>query len=249
LAYWTDQIVSCPAGDALCVRQRRINVSNAFFFELEFQQTGSYVFRLYRAAFGNDQPFPVFDLSNPTEAKKLPGYTVFVRDRAKVVGGSGLTEAQLVLANAFVQRTAFVTRYPASLSGPEFVDALLSNVQSSSGVDLVSQRSKLIDLFNQGGRGLVLYRLADDNLQTNPIDNRLFVDAEYNRAFVYSEYAGYLRRDPEMGGFLFWLGQVNRFPLRDGDAQHAMVCSFITSIEYQQRISPVITHSNQECPQ
>ena len=55
----------------------------------------------------------------------------------------------------------------------------------------------------------MLYRLADDNVRRNPINNRAFIDAEYNRAFVATQYFGYLRRDPDIGGFLFWLGQVN----------------------------------------
>jgi len=42
-------------------------------------------------------------------------------------------------------------------------------------------------------------------VQTNPIDNRALVDAEYNRAFVATEYFGYLRRDPDMAGYLFGL--------------------------------------------
>jgi hypothetical protein len=62
-----------------------------------------------------------------------------------------------------------------------------------------------------------------------------------------SPFFGYLRRDPDIGGFLFWLSQVNSGPLRDGAKQHAMVCSFITSVEYQQRFSSVVTHSNVEC--
>jgi hypothetical protein len=115
-------------------------------------------------------------------------------------------------------------------------------------VDLISQRSALIVLFNSGERGNVIYRLADDNVATNPINNRPFIDAEYNRAFVFTQYAGYLRRDSDIGGFLFWLGQVNSGPLRDGTKQHGMVCSFITSTEYQQRFSSVVTHSNAECP-
>jgi len=28
-----------------------------------------------------------------------------------------------------------------------------------------------------------------------------------------------------------------------------MVCSFITSLEYQNRFSAMVTHTNQECPQ
>jgi len=112
--------------------------------------------------------------------------------------------------------------------------------------DLTSQRDGLIALFNQSGPGAVLYRLADDNAQ-NPINNRAFINAEYNRAFVATQYFGYLRRDPDIGGFLFWLGQVDSAPLRDLIKQHAMVCSFTTSAEYQQRFSPVVTHSNSEC--
>jgi hypothetical protein len=30
--------------------------------------------------------------------------------------------------------------------------------------------------------------------------------------------------------------------------QHALVCSFITSAEYQQRFGALATHSNAECP-
>jgi hypothetical protein len=82
---------------------------------------------------------------------------------------------------------------------------------------------------------------------TNPINNRAFIDEEYNRGFVFTEYAGYLRRDSDIGGFLFWLGQVNSAPLRETTKQHAMVCSFITSAEYQGRFSSVTTHSNGEC--
>jgi hypothetical protein len=37
--------------------------------------------------------------------------------------------------------------------------------------------------------------------------------------------------------------------LRNPDVQHAMVCSFITSIEYQQRFGSTVTHTNAECPQ
>jgi hypothetical protein len=91
--------------------------------------------------------------------------------------------------------------------------------------------------------------VADDNVNTNPINNRAFIDAEYNRAFVTTQYFGYLRRDADIGGFLFWLGQVNGAPLRDVLKQHAMVCSFITSAEYQLRFSAVVSHTNADCPQ
>ena len=126
------------------------------------------------------------------------------------------------------------------------MDAVLATIKNDIRADLSSQRAALINQFNQGGRGAVLYRLADDNI-ANPIDNRLFIDAEYNRSFVATQYFGYLRRDSDIGGFLFWLGQVNSYPLRNGDAQHGMVCSFITSAEYQLRFGSTVTHTNAEC--
>jgi hypothetical protein len=93
----------------------------------------------------------------------------------------------------------------------------------------------------------VLYRLADDNA-TNPINNRAFLDAEYNRSFVITQYFGYLRRDPDIGGFNFWLDIVNRYPLRSASGQSAMVCAFVTSEEYQLRFGPVASRANAECP-
>lgn len=246
LDFWTNEISKCGS-DATCIKTWRIIVSNAFFYEQEFQQTGAYVYRLYRAAFGNDQPSPNPDTGNPSETKKIPAYDVFMQDRARVVAGANQAQEQLDLANAFVQRAQFLARYPAGLSGTEYVDALLTRLKNDSGADLTSQRPALIDLFTQGGRGAVLYRLADDNLQTNPINNRSFIDTEYNRSFVYTQYAGYLRRDSDIGGFLFWLEVVGRFPFRDITGQNAMVCAFITSREYQERFSPIVTHFNSEC--
>jgi hypothetical protein len=248
LDYWTGQITQCGT-DTACVHAKRVDVSNAFFYELEYQQTGSFVYRLYRAAFGNTQPFPNpnSNAQFPNEEKKLPSYGVFAPDRARVKGGATLAQTQLDLANAFVLRASFLTRYPANLDGPGFVDAILANINTDIGANLSSQRDALIALFNQGGRGAVVYRLADDNAAGNPIDNRAFIDAEYNRAFVLTQYFGYLRRNPDIAGFVFWLNQVNSAALRDVAKQHAMVCSFITSTEYQLRFSSVVTHNNTEC--
>jgi subtilisin family serine protease len=258
LTFWSERITGnagntpapCPPGDAVCVNTRRIGVSDAFFVELEYQQTGSYVYRVYRTAFGNNQPFPN-PFPNPTfpgENLKMPSYQAFAADRALVVGGSNLAQLQLDFANAFVLRPAFIAKYPASLTtADQFVDAVLATIQTDMNVDLSSQRANLITLYNSGGRGAVIYRLADDNVGTNPINNRAFIDAEYNRAFVFTEYGGYLRRNSDIPGFMFWLGQVNGGPLRDIGKQHAMVCSFITSTEYQQRFSAIVSHNNTEC--
>jgi hypothetical protein len=247
--YWISQIASCPSGNQDCVNTRRVVVADAFFFEPEYQQSGGYVFRVYRLAFGDDQPFPNPDPSVPGLNPKIPSYAAFKPDRLQVVGGSSLPQSQLDFANAFVQRQKFIEKYPLSLSPTDFINALLATIHSADpSVDLSSQFSALMNLYNAGGRGAVVYRLADDN-QANPINNRPFIDAEYNLTFVTNEYFGYLRRDGDTGGINFWLGQVNGAPLRDTTKQHAMVCSFVTSIEYQKRFGEAVTHSNQECLQ
>jgi hypothetical protein len=81
------------------------------------------------------------------------------------------------------------------------------------------------------------------------IEHEQYKEALYNPTFVLMQYYGYLRREPDGTGYNFWLGQLNRFPLYDLEAAHAMVCSFITSVEYQNRFGSIITHSNAECPQ
>jgi Tol biopolymer transport system component len=249
LAFWIDQITQCQSG-VECLRRKRVDVSNAFFYEQEFQQTAAYVLRLYRGAYGNNQPFPNPNPNGgfPNEEKKLPSYAVFVADRARVIGGANLAQKQLDLANLFVARPEFVAKYPASLAtADQFVDAVLLTLQNDLGVNLSGQRTNLINLYNtQGGRAAVMYRLADDNA-TNPITNQPFIDAEYNRSFVLGQYFGYLRRNPDIPGFIFWLGQVNGAPIRDVTKQHAMVCSFVTSGEFQFRFGPVATRNNNEC--
>jgi hypothetical protein len=255
-AFWTSQITNCGASQT-CINNQRITVSNAFFFELEYQQTGSYVYRLYRAAYGNTQPFPNPDNSQPAEAAKFPAYAVFLPDRARLIGSSNLAAEQLALAGLFAQRAAFQNKYPSNMSGAAFISAVLQAIQTADGANLSSQSANLLALYNgagggSAGQGAVMYRLANDdgaNGTNGGINNRPFIDAEYNRAFVTTQYFGYLRRDGDIGGLLFWLGQVNSAPLRDTTKQHAMVCSFITSAEYQNRFSAVVTHTNAECPQ
>jgi hypothetical protein len=128
------------------------------------------------------------------------------------------------------------------MTGDQFVTALLQKVKDTSGVDLTGQQAALTALYDgtDNGRAAILRQVAD---------NQSLIDAEYRRSFVLMEYFGYLRRDPDLEGFNFWLGQVNRYPVRDVGIQHAMVCSFITSAEYQLRFGSAVTHTNQECPQ
>jgi hypothetical protein len=61
-------------------------------------------------------------------------------------------------------------------------------------------------------------------------------DREFNDAFVFMEYAGYLRRDSDSPGFSFWQNKLNSFGGSFLNAE--MVKGFIKSSEYRQRFGP-----------
>ena len=69
-----------------------------------------------------------------------------------------------------------------------------------------------------------------------------FKQAQFNRAFVYMQYIGYLRRHPadppdnNLDGLNFWLNKLNQFNGNFVDAE--MVKAFILSTEYRQRFGP-----------
>ncbi len=73
-------------------------------------------------------------------------------------------------------------------------------------------------------------------------DNPLLAQREFNRAFVLSQYFGYLRRNPDdapesdFRGWEFWLNKLNQFQGNFVNAE--MVKAFIVSSEYRQRFGP-----------
>jgi hypothetical protein len=97
---------------------------------------------------------------------------------------------------------------------------------------------------------LALYQTGSDMNQSRALVLRQVAEApafqgvQYNAAFVLTEYFGYLRRNPEPEGYDFWLNVLNN---REPGNFRGMVCSFITSTEYQKRFSSVVSHSNAEC--
>jgi hypothetical protein len=220
LDYWTGQITKCGS-DTTCTRNRRIDVAAAFFIEQEFQQTGFFVYRLHKASFGT-----------------LPDYTVFMRDRNRVAEGSDREANKQALAVDFVQRSSFTAQYPTSMSCDQFVDALIQNVKAHSNVDLSSHRAELVTTCDGNTT------TARANTLRKLIEYQEFKDAEFNRAFVLSQYFLFLRRNPDTGGYNFWLDVLNN---RVPGNYRSMVCAFLTSTEYQKRFSSVVTHSNSEC--
>ncbi len=245
LAFWKDNIDKCndparrPAGltVAQCIELFRINTSAAFFLSIEFQNTGYYVERTYKTGFG--------DISPPTVPVPVR-FTNFLRDTqqigAGVIVGQGSWQTQLdnnksAFALSFVQRAAFLSRYPVQTSATEFVDSLNANAGS---VLSDSERSALISELSPNP--------ADPSLRASVLrkiaDNATLQQREFNRAFVLIEYFGYLRRNPDAApepnlnfdGYNFWLNKLNQF---NGNFINAeMVKAFLSSGEYRQRFGP-----------
>jgi len=71
-----------------------------------------------------------------------------------------------------------------------------------------------------------------------------FKTREFNGAFVLMQYFGYLRRDPDQGGYDFWLDVLNN---RVPGNFRGMVCAFLTSAEYQHRFGSAVTRTDHDC--
>lgn len=217
--FWVGQIpAACEAqpSKAECVEQR-VNVSGAFFLSIEFLETGYFVYRLHKASFGS-----------------LPSFTPFLRDtqeadRNVIVGQLGweqqLEQNKQRLLAEWVQRTDFKAKYD-QLTNEQYVDALNANTGNSL---TTAERNTLVAGLNAATmtRAEVLGEVAE---------NEEFSRKESSPAFVLMQYFGYLRRNPDLPGYQYWLNKLNQF---GGDFRRAeMVKAFITSNEYRLRFGP-----------
>jgi hypothetical protein len=221
--FWVNNIESCGS-DSNCRAARRIDTSAAFFLSIEFQRTGLVSYLSEKAALGAPPLYGRFELD--TQALQ-----------ASLVFGTPGFDAQLesnkaTYFNDFVTRPEFLGKYPTSQNGSDFIDAVIATVQANSGVNLTPRRPDLVNEYLLGAT----QTQSRIRVIRKVVDYPELVSAEFNRAFVTMEYFGYLRRDPDAGGFTFWLNKLNA---AGGDFRAAeMVKAFITSIEYRQRFGP-----------
>jgi uncharacterized protein (TIGR03118 family) len=218
--FWTNQIAVCPT--VPCRDERRANVSAAFFLSIEFQTTGMLNILAHQAAYGR----------RPLYGEFMAGTQAL--QRGVVFGAPGAVE--LIEANKqdffldFIGRLTFAGRYPTTMTPAQFVDALYANAGVTPTAE---ERAAAIAEFQGPGttdanaRARVVRRVAE---------NRTFAAQEFNRAFVLMQYFGYLRREPDEGGFQFWLNKLNE---HNGNYITAeLVRAFIESAEYRRRFAP-----------
>ncbi|HEY0320710.1 MAG TPA: PQQ-dependent sugar dehydrogenase [Pyrinomonadaceae bacterium] len=216
--FWNNRMNNCPAGQ-VC---DRIDTSQRFFQSDEFQERGFYVYRLYDAVLG-----------------RLPGYTEFVSDVARLNGSQTPAEQRQskdAYLLALVNRAEFRSLYGQFLSSDGltatdatgFVNALIAR----AGITPAS-RQTLINNLLLGARTPA--QTLEDFILTPEISN---VGTKfYDRGFITAQYFSYLRRDPDTNGFNFWVGQ-----LIGANAPHRldyrfMVGGFINSDEYRFRFA------------
>jgi hypothetical protein len=221
LEYWVNELTQCGL-DSECIHSRRLAISAAFFLTTEFQETGSFLYGLYKAALG-----------------RRPDFAEFSAERRQISVGSELSSTKQELAVAFVERSEFSQKYPSRMNAEQFTDAVLSSVWQHSEVDLSADRGSLIKLYDgtPAGRATIVRRM---------VENTAFRRVEYNREFVLMQYFGYLRRDPDAGGYEFWINMLKKKLPYDSTGYRATVCAFTTSAEYQLRFG-MITHNKSEC--
>ena len=241
--YWANQIASCAT--ASCIDAKRTNVSAAFLFSAEFQQTAGLVERLYKTAYGDTNGTSTIGGTHPVSVP-IVRLNEFLPDTQEigqdvVVGQAGwdtvLENNKQSFVAQFVQRSRFTTAFPTTLTPAEFVDKLNQN---AGNVMSPSERATAVALF--GSAMDTSDTMARAQALRQVAENQVLYDAEFNRAFVLMEYFGYLRRnanegqDTDYSGYDFWLKKLNQF---NGDYQKSeMVKAFITSSEYRTRFAP-----------
>jgi glucose/arabinose dehydrogenase len=256
LAFWTGEITGCsdPAkrqpGETLeaCTQRKRENTSAAFFFSPEFQSMGSFVLRVYWGTLGK-----LTSAQCPGVPQNLPGhcrprFTEYIADMATVAEGivvNNRLDPAVINANKrafvdqFVNRAEFKTAYPDAMTNQAFVDKLFftTGITPTAG-----ERNALVNGLTGGTetRSSVVFKVVDGTTAIN-VDGHLrfdttygqaYFDKEFNDAFVFMQYIGYLRRNPDQAGFDHWLGKLNQFG-NWVDAQ--LVLAFIVSPEYRSR--------------
>ena len=231
LNFWHNELTNCAPFTTDCFQLRRESVSAAFYLSVEFQQTGFLVHRLYKAAFNRTARFAEF-----LPDTRLIGAGLVVNQ----AGWQERLEANTrQFFEEFTARAAFRERYPEAMTPEQYVDILNLNIrhdfpERDPGPLTPAEVAQLVDGLRSGAetRGTVLRKIAN---------HPHLVQQEFNRAFVLTEYFGYLRRDPDdapdnnWDGYFFWLTKLN---LHRGDFRAAeMVRAFLVSGEYRNRFA------------
>lgn len=252
-AHWTAEITTCSDAanrrpgetEPQCIDRKRTNTSAAFFLSPEFQNIGSFVVRVYWGTLGRLESAQCPGVPQNLAASCRPLYSEYINDVAEVNKNIVVNDALVpdtinankrAFVEKFITRSDFQAAY-GSLNATQFVDKLAQ----TTGVPLSSaDRTALItEASTPANRGTVVFKIVDGTqtqaggaMVFQTTYGQQFYDKEFNTVFVFMEYLGYLRRNPDQDGYNHWLNKLNTFG-NWVDAE--MVRSFIVSPEYRNR--------------
>jgi hypothetical protein len=223
-AAWVGTLNGCASGDIRCDRAA---VSAGFFQSPEFASKGRFIFNFYKSSLGRLPTYAEFvaDMSNlnaatPAElVAKKAAYTnawAMNLDFSRIYGG--MTNTQFV--NTIMDRYGIASIRTPNPASPD--DASDANKVTLTRADLVNRLSGV-------GGTLTQVQVVRAIATSDEVSA-----AEFNPAFVAMQYFGYLRRDPEPGGYADWLRTINANP----NDIHSMVSGFVNSPEYKGRFGP-----------
>lgn len=255
LAHWTGEITECddPAkrqpGESfeLCRSRKRANTSAAFFFSPEHTNTASFIVRVYWGTLGKEPSAQCPGVPAGFGGGFCrPRYSALLADMAQVTQGIVVNDQlspdkinanKKAFVEAFVQRPEFLAIY-GSLNPTQFVDKLAQ----TTGVAIpAADRTALINEITNDPtkKANVVFKVVDGTntvaqglLEFQTTYGKAYFDQEFDAVFVFVEYVGYLRRNPDQDGYNFWLAKLKQYG-NWVDAQ--MVLAFILSPEYRNR--------------
>jgi len=202
LQNWIDTLGPCPNGgfgEPPTSNCDRLHVAAGFFQSDEFLNRGYWVFRFYMVSFN-----------------QRPTYAQFIPDMSQVGGPKSPAEeeaSKIAFADAFVQRSAFTSRY-GGLSGQQLADALTQ----TAGLPSFTVTAAMTN-------GQILRAIAE---------RQSSLDKFLTEGTVSILYFGFQRRDPDAVGYQNNLNTLNASP---NNLRH-MIFIFIYSTEYRGRFGP-----------
>jgi uncharacterized protein (TIGR03118 family) len=203
-ASWVALLNGCAPGNTTC---DRVAVSQSFFTSQESLTRGYTAIRFYRAAYGRD-----------------------------ILYGEYLTELSRLSGATPAETTALRAAFPADFVTRNEFHSLLDGLPNAAYVDRLIANSGAT--FDPGFRDQLVADLNAAVKTRAQVINDVVEDVHFvndtttlTRAFIMSEYFGYLRRDPDQTGFNMWLTYFLAHP---GDFR-TMVNGFVNSAEYRLR--------------
>ncbi len=197
----------------------RSDLARGFFLSAEFRQRGNLLIDgLYRVSFGTN-----------------PSYLDFMRERTKLENydTDEFAKEQDLSLHEWITRDSFRQAYPETMTPDDFINRLFDRAGLRP---FVAERRQQIEAMRAGSTRVEVLK--------NVIGIEEFSRINRDADFILTQYFIQLRHDVGDEEYKLLLDRLKR----DGEQGYRTVtCLLLTSVDYQHRFGPVVTHSQDEC--